>query len=94
MLPRIGYAPNVLKAAFAMKKEIFRQAVQTPRGSAIVKVTDVKEPGIPDFAEAKSKVAANCGAGRKTSRSRPPGRSGRAARGSTLDAVAKRFRSK
>lgn len=59
VVPGLGYAPNVLKTAFAMKKgEVSRQAVQTPRGSAIVKVTDVKEPGIPDFAEAKPKVVA------------------------------------
>jgi peptidyl-prolyl cis-trans isomerase D len=94
MLPGIGYAPNVLKAAFAMKKgEVSRQAIQTPRGSAIVKVTDVKEPGIPDFAEAKSKVAA------EFTRRRTEDQQVDAARpllaelrgGSTLDAIAKRF---
>ena len=94
MLPGLGYAPNVLKAAFAMKKgEVTRQAVQTPRGSAIVKVTDVKEPGIPDFADAKSKVAAEF-TRRRTEEQQIAGARPLLAElrgGATLDAVAKRF---
>ena len=58
-VPGLGYAPGLLKAAFAMKKgEVSKQAIPTPRGPAIVKVTDVKEPGIPDFSEVKPKAAA------------------------------------
>lgn len=57
-VPGLGYAPGLLKAAFAMPKgEVSRQATPTPRGPAIVKVTDVKAAGIPDFSEIKPKVA-------------------------------------
>ena len=59
VVPGVGYAPGLLKAVFAMKKgEVSPQAIPTPKGAAIVKVTDVKEPGIPDFPEAKTRVAA------------------------------------
>jgi len=34
-------------------------AISTSRGPAIVKIADVKPPGIPDFAEVKAKVAAD-----------------------------------
>ncbi|HKB72129.1 MAG TPA: peptidyl-prolyl cis-trans isomerase [Thermoanaerobaculia bacterium] len=58
-VPGIGYAPGFLKAAFALKKgEVSPQPVPTPRGLAIVKVADVKPPGIPEFAEVRAKVAA------------------------------------
>jgi peptidyl-prolyl cis-trans isomerase D len=94
IIPGMGYAPNVLKAAFAMKKgEVSRQPVQTPRGPAIVKVTDVKEPGTPDFAEAKSKIAAEY-ARRRTEEQQIDGARPLVAElrgGATLAAVAKRF---
>lgn len=58
-VPGIGYAPGFLKAAFALKKgEVSTQPIPTPRGPAIVKVADVKPPGIADFADARAKVAA------------------------------------
>jgi peptidyl-prolyl cis-trans isomerase D len=58
-VPGLGYAPGFLKAAFALKKgEVSRQPIPTPRGPAIVKVADVKAPGIADFSEARAKVAA------------------------------------
>ena len=58
-VPGIGYAPGFLKAAFALKKgEVSPQPIPTPRGLAIVKVADIKAPGIADFADARAKVAA------------------------------------
>ncbi|HWC65129.1 MAG TPA: peptidyl-prolyl cis-trans isomerase, partial [Thermoanaerobaculia bacterium] len=58
-VPGIGYAPGFLKAAFALKKgEVSSQPVPTPRGLAIVKVADVKAPGIAEFSEVRAKVAA------------------------------------
>jgi len=93
-VPGLGYAPGLLKAAFAMKKgEVSPQAVQTPRGSAFVKVADVKEAGIPDFAEARTKVAAEY-TKRKTEQQQVAGAQPLVAElrgGATLDAIAKRF---
>jgi peptidyl-prolyl cis-trans isomerase D len=58
-VPGIGYAPGFLKAAFALKKgEVSAQPIPTPRGPAIVKVADVKPPGVADFSDARAKVAA------------------------------------
>jgi len=58
-VPGLGYAQGFLKAAFAQPKgEVSRQAIPTPRGPAIVKVTDVKPAGIPEFEEVRTKVAA------------------------------------
>jgi peptidyl-prolyl cis-trans isomerase D len=58
-VPGIGYAPGFLKAAFALKKgEVSPQPIPTPRGPAIVKVADVKPPGIAEFSEARAKVTA------------------------------------
>lgn len=58
-VPGIGYAPGFLKAAFALKKgEISPQPIPTPRGPALVKVADIKPPGLADFADARAKVSA------------------------------------
>src|SRR5207244_13133518 len=55
VVPGIGYAPAFMKAAFQLQKaEVSPQAISTSRGPAIVKVADVKPPGIPDFAEVKA----------------------------------------
>ena len=60
VVPGVGYAPGFMKEAFALKKgEMSPEPISTPRGPAFVKVADVKAPGLPDFAEVKSKVAAD-----------------------------------
>ena len=57
-VPGIGYAPGFLKAAFALKKgEVSPQPIPTPRGPAIVKVADVKPPGMADFSDERGRVA-------------------------------------
>jgi peptidyl-prolyl cis-trans isomerase D len=59
-VPGVGYAPGFIKAAFELKKgEVSLHVISTPRGPAIVKVADVKAPGLPDFSEVKAKVAAD-----------------------------------
>ena len=60
VVPGIGYAPGFMKAAFQLKKgEVSARTISTPRGPAIVKVSDIRPPGVPEFAEVKGKVAAD-----------------------------------
>lgn len=56
----IGYAPELLKAVFALKEgEATLPAISTSRGPVIAKVAEIRAPGLPDFAEVKAKVAAD-----------------------------------
>jgi peptidyl-prolyl cis-trans isomerase D len=59
VIPGLGYSPELLKAAFELKKgEVTVKAIQTPGGSVFARVADVRSPGLPDFAEVKSKILA------------------------------------
>jgi peptidyl-prolyl cis-trans isomerase D len=94
VVPGVGYAPGFTKAAFELKNgEVSPHAISTPRGPAIVKVADVKAPGIPDFAEVKSKVAADVKGERTQQKALDSARPIEAELqgGSTLEAVAKKF---
>ena len=94
VVPGVGYAPGFLKAAFELKKgEVSPRAISTPRGPAFVKVVDVKAPGIPDFAEVKSKVAADVRNERQQQRALDGARPAAAELqgGATLEAIAKKF---
>jgi len=56
-VPGVGYAPEFLKTAFGLKKgEVSENAVATPAGPAILKVDNIRPPGIPDLSEVKAKV--------------------------------------
>lgn len=94
VVPGVGYAPGFMKAAFELKSgEVSPHAISTPRGPAIVKVADVKAPGIPDFAEVKSKVASDI----KDERARQAAIQGAAPLeaelqgGTALEAIAKKY---
>ncbi len=93
-VPGIGYAPGFLKAAFALKKgEVSTQPIPTPRGPAIVKVSDIAPPGIAEFSEARAKVAAEL-ARRKTDQEELAKAAPAVAElrgGAALAAVAKKF---
>lgn len=59
IVPGLGYAPNVLKTAFQLKKgEVSLHSVTTPRGPVIVKTTDILAPGLPELADVRDKVLA------------------------------------
>jgi len=93
-VPGIGYAPGFLKAAFALKKgEVSPQPIPTPRGPAIVKVADVKPPGIAEFSEARAKVTAELTRRRNDERelARTAPVVAELRGGTALPAVAKRF---
>jgi peptidyl-prolyl cis-trans isomerase D len=90
----LGYAPNVLKTAFQLKKgEVALQAVSTPRGPVIVKTTDILPPGLPEYSEVKEKVAAEYtrvrGEQRALEGARPLG--AELQKGTTLADLAKRY---
>jgi peptidyl-prolyl cis-trans isomerase D len=93
-VPGIGYAPGFLKAAFALKKgEVSPQPIPTPRGPAIVKVADVKPPGIAEFSEARARVTAELTRRRNDERelARTAPVVAELRGGTALPAVAKRF---
>jgi hypothetical protein len=56
----IGPNPAFQQALFSLRiGEVSTQPVTTPRGQAIVKLSDVRKPGIPPFAEVKQSVLAD-----------------------------------
>ncbi|HKC23227.1 MAG TPA: peptidyl-prolyl cis-trans isomerase [Thermoanaerobaculia bacterium] len=55
----LGFVPAFTKALFTMQPGDVSEPVTTPRGEALVKLTDVKPPGPPTFAEAKQRVIAD-----------------------------------
>ncbi len=55
----IGYDPAFTQALFSLRLgEVSPQPVATPRGQAVVKLADIRKPGVPPFAEVKQKVVA------------------------------------
>jgi peptidyl-prolyl cis-trans isomerase D len=59
VVPGFGYSPDVLNAAFMLKTgEVSTKPITTPKGPVILKVDDIKAPGLPDFAEVKAQVTA------------------------------------
>lgn len=59
VVPGLGYSQDLLKVAFRLKKgQVSPEVIQTQSGPTILKVVDVKSPGLPDFSEVKAKVAA------------------------------------
>jgi peptidyl-prolyl cis-trans isomerase D len=65
VVPGFGYSPEVLNAAFMLKKgEVSTKPITTPKGPVILKVDDIKAPGLPDFAEVKPQIAAQSRADR------------------------------
>lgn len=52
----IGYAPAFTNAAFALEKGGVSEAVQTPRGWAVLYLKDVKPPRIPELKDVEPRV--------------------------------------
>lgn len=93
-IPGIGYAPELLKAIFALKEgEATLPAVSTPRGPVIAKIDAIKAPGLPEFAEVKAKVAADYRQHRQDDMAMAGARplAAELAGGASLEDVAKRF---
>lgn len=56
----IGPNPAFAKAVFALSlEEVAPEPVSVSRGEAVVKLVDVKKPGVPKFEEVKTKVMAD-----------------------------------
>jgi peptidyl-prolyl cis-trans isomerase D len=55
----LGFVPAFTKALFSMQPGDVSEPVTTPRGEALVKLTEIKPPGPPTFAEAKQRVIAD-----------------------------------
>ena len=94
VVPGLGYSQELLKVAFQLKKgEVSPQILKTQSGPAIVKVEDIKPPGLPDFAEVKAKVAAEDKAEKQKERTLEGARpiAAELAAGGTLEDVAKKF---
>jgi peptidyl-prolyl cis-trans isomerase D len=56
-LPGIGPSPQFAEAVFAMKPNAAPASVALARGSAVVQVTEVKQPSTPPFEQVKERVA-------------------------------------
>lgn len=54
----LGFAPAFTDAAFALEKGGVSQAVQTPRGWAVLYVKEVKAPRVPELKEVEPRVRA------------------------------------
>jgi peptidyl-prolyl cis-trans isomerase D len=94
VVPGLGYSPDLLKAAFQLKKgEVSPTPIQTQSGPVLVKVADIKPPGLPDFAEVKSKVAADFKAEKMKEQSLEGSRplASELAAGTPLEDIAKKF---
>ncbi|HEX7613897.1 MAG TPA: SurA N-terminal domain-containing protein [Thermoanaerobaculia bacterium] len=56
----IGFNPQFSEKLFSLKEgETAAAPVSTPRGEAIVKLVEIKKPGLPAFADVKARVAAD-----------------------------------
>ena len=56
----IGFNPQFSEKLFSLKEgETAAAPVSTPRGEAIVKLVEIKKPGLPAFAEVKARVVAD-----------------------------------
>jgi peptidyl-prolyl cis-trans isomerase D len=56
----IGFNPQFSEKLFSLKEgETAAAPVSTPRGEAIVKLVEIKKPGLPAFAEVKARVLAD-----------------------------------
>ena len=55
-LPGLGRAPQLNAAAFALKKGQVTDAIQVPRGWAVLYVKDVLEPRVPQLADVEPRV--------------------------------------
>lgn len=54
--PSLGTNPAVSQALFALKEGEVAEPVSIETGDAVVKLTEIKKPGLPTFLEVKSKV--------------------------------------
>lgn len=54
--PSLGANPAVSQALFAMKEGEVSEPVSVANGDAVLKLTEIKKPGLPSFAEVKSRV--------------------------------------
>ena len=52
----LGYAPAFANAAFALQKDGVSEAVQTPRGWAVLYLKDVKAPRLPEIKDVEPQV--------------------------------------
>ncbi len=94
VVPGLGYSQDLLKVAFQLKKgDVSTTVIKTQSGPAIVKVVDIKPPGLPDFSEVKAKVAADYRAEKLKERTLEGARpiATELAAGGSLEDVAKKF---
>jgi peptidyl-prolyl cis-trans isomerase D len=54
----LGFAPAFSNAAFTLEKGAVSEAVQTPRGWAVLYLKDVKAPRVPDLKDVEPRVRA------------------------------------
>ncbi|MEO6326102.1 MAG: SurA N-terminal domain-containing protein [Thermoanaerobaculia bacterium] len=55
----IGFNPNFSQALFALKVGEVSEPVATVRGEALVKLVEIKKPGLPEFKDVKDRVVAD-----------------------------------
>ena len=55
----IGFNPNFSQALFALKVGEVSEPVSTVRGEALVKLVEIKKPGLPEFKDVKDRVVAD-----------------------------------
>jgi peptidyl-prolyl cis-trans isomerase D len=55
----IGFNPNFSQALFALKVGEVSDPVSTVRGEALVKLVEIKKPGLPEFKDVKDRVVAD-----------------------------------